>query len=108
MNKIVIYPEGDGIAIIRPIEAARGSVLVSEAVYSVPPAPEPGMPPFVPVPISPTVTRPETDDEFSMRIALKDVPTGVAFRIITDADLPDHSTRALWQADFSTPDGVGA
>jgi hypothetical protein len=115
VNKIIIYPEGDGIAVMRPVEAARGTVLVSAAVYSdppEPPEPEPGMPPAppsIPVLLTPEVTRPETDDEFVMRIALKDVPTGVPFRIITEADLPsDYTTRALWQADFTTHDGVGA
>lgn len=41
-------------------------------------------------------------------IGRKDVPAGVPFRIIEDTDLPpDSSQNELWEADFSTPDGVG-
>jgi len=42
--------------------------------------------------------------------ALKDVPTGVKFKIIDDSDLPaDRDFRNAWEYDFSKDsDGVGA
>jgi hypothetical protein len=41
-------------------------------------------------------------------VARKDVPAGVPYRIIDEADIPsDRSQRDLWTADFSTPDGYG-
>ena len=42
--------------------------------------------------------------------ALKDVPTGVKFKIINVSDLPpDRDFRNAWEYDFSTDfDGVGA
>jgi hypothetical protein len=46
-----------------------------------------------------------TDEE----TALKDVPTGVKYRLIEYTDLPDNREfRNAWEADFSTFDGVGA
>ena len=44
------------------------------------------------------------------QIALKDVPTGLSFKIVSDADLPaDHSTRKYWEInDSELTDGVGA
>lgn len=42
------------------------------------------------------------------QIAAKDVPAGVPYRIVQDADIPsDRSQRELWTADFSEPDGYG-
>ena len=42
-------------------------------------------------------------------IALKDVPTGVKYKIIDHTDLPSgREFRSAWEADFSTFDGVGA
>ena len=41
-------------------------------------------------------------------IALKDVPSGKPFLIISDTDLPeDNQYRDAWEADFSEPHGVG-
>ena len=42
--------------------------------------------------------------------ALKDVPTGVKYKIIDESDLPsDRDFRNAWEYDFSTDfDGVGA
>ena len=41
--------------------------------------------------------------------ALKDVPTGVKYKIIDDTDLPsDRDFRNAWEYDFSDSDGVGA
>jgi len=41
-------------------------------------------------------------------IAQKDVPAGVAYRIIDASDIPsDPSAREAWEADFSQPDGYG-
>jgi len=41
-------------------------------------------------------------------IAQKDVPAGVPYRIVEDADLPtDGSPQSAWEADFSQPDGYG-
>jgi hypothetical protein len=43
------------------------------------------------------------------QIALKDVPPGVAYKIIDEADLPqDRTFRNAWEADTTNPDGHGA
>jgi len=41
------------------------------------------------------------------QIAVKDVPEGVPYKIISVTDLPDRATRSAWTADFSEPDGHG-
>ena len=43
-------------------------------------------------------------------VALKDVPTGVKYKIINVSDLPsERDFRGAWEYDFSTDfDGVGA
>ena len=41
-------------------------------------------------------------------IAAKDVPAGVAYKIVDVADIPsDRTFRNAWEADFTNPDGVG-
>lgn len=41
-------------------------------------------------------------------IALKDVPEGRPYKIITVDDIPtDRTFRNAWEADFSSPDGYG-
>jgi hypothetical protein len=41
-------------------------------------------------------------------VARKDVPAGVAYKIVDVADIPsDRTFRNAWEADFSNPDGVG-
>ena len=41
-------------------------------------------------------------------VARKDVPAGVAYKIVDVADIPsDRTFRGAWEADFSNPDGVG-
>lgn len=41
-------------------------------------------------------------------VALKDVPQGLPYRFVPDADIPsDRTYREAWQADFTTPDGFG-
>jgi hypothetical protein len=39
--------------------------------------------------------------------AVKDVPAGVPFLIVSDTDLPQGIPQEAWVVDFSTPDGVG-
>lgn len=42
------------------------------------------------------------------QIALKDVPNGKPYLIISSTDLPaDNEYRAAWEADFSEPNGYG-
>jgi len=42
-------------------------------------------------------------------IARKDVPHGLAFKIIDTTALPqDRTFRNAWEADMTNPDGVGA
>ena len=42
-------------------------------------------------------------------LAAKDVPSGVPYLIIDDADIPaNRDERQQWTADFSNPDGYGA
>jgi hypothetical protein len=41
-------------------------------------------------------------------IALKDVPAGKPFKIVTTEDIPsDRTFRNAWEADMSSPDGTG-
>lgn len=41
-------------------------------------------------------------------IAKKDVPAGVAYKIVDVADIPEDRTfRNAWEADITEPDGVG-
>lgn len=41
-------------------------------------------------------------------VARKDVPAGIPYRIVDEADLPpDYSEFDRWTADFSNPDGFG-
>jgi hypothetical protein len=41
-------------------------------------------------------------------VARKDVPAGVAYKIVDVADIPEDRTfRGAWEADFSNPDGYG-
>ena len=41
-------------------------------------------------------------------ICVKDVPTGVPYRIIDSSELPaDREFRNAWEADFTNPDGYG-
>ena len=67
--KIIIYPEGSGISVIRP----TSELSVEET-------------------------------------ALKDVPSGVKYKILDESDLPsDRDFRNAWEFDFTTDfDGVGA
>ena len=42
-------------------------------------------------------------------IALKDVPHGLAFKIVDVTDIPsDRAFRNAWEADMANPDGIGA
>lgn len=41
-------------------------------------------------------------------VARKDVPAGVAYKIINASDIPEDRTfRVAWESDFSEPDGYG-
>ena len=41
-------------------------------------------------------------------VARKDVPAGVAYKIVDVANIPsDRIFRGAWEADFINPDGVG-
>lgn len=43
------------------------------------------------------------------KIAEKDVPAGVPYKIVDASNLPtDRTFRDAWQADMTDPDGVGA
>lgn len=49
-----------------------------------------------------------TDEIAVEEVARKDVPAGVAYKIVDAADIPtDRTFRGAWEADFSSPDGVG-
>ena len=41
-------------------------------------------------------------------VARKDVPAGVAYKIVDVADIPsDRTFRNAWEVDMTNPDGVG-
>ena len=49
-----------------------------------------------------------TGDIEIAEVARKDVPAGVAYKIVDVADIPsDRTFRGAWEADFTNPDGVG-
>jgi hypothetical protein len=49
-----------------------------------------------------------TGDIEIAEVARKDVPAGVAYKIVDVADIPtDRQWRNAWEADFTNPDGVG-
>jgi hypothetical protein len=56
-----------------------------------------------------SVLVPAPNCELSLEeICVKDVPTGVPYRIIDSNDLPaDREFRNAWEADFTNPDGYG-
>lgn len=55
------------------------------------------------------VITPVTTELNIEQIAAKDVPSGLPYLFVADADIPaDRSTRDRWTADFSEPDGYGA
>lgn len=95
----IIFPNDDGgISICYPLDASRGAIEVTPQGLD-----DATDPPT----IIPAVTRPETDAEFALRIAHKDVPSGLPFRFVALADIPaDRTDRDLWSADFTTPDGI--
>lgn len=41
-------------------------------------------------------------------VARKDVPTGIPYLIVSDDQIPaDRTYRSAWEADFSSPSGIG-
>ena len=56
-----------------------------------------------------SVVVPAPNCELSLEeICVKDVPTGVPYRIIDSSELPaDREFRDAWEADFTNPDGYG-
>jgi hypothetical protein len=56
-----------------------------------------------------SVLVPAPNCELSLEeICVKDVPTGVPYRIIDSSELPaDREFRNAWEADFTNPDGYG-
>ena len=113
MTKRIIYQTTDGgVAVIIPAPEARRQVLVSEAIFEIHLAPASEDQPEHEEQriVVPAVYRPETDDEFAMAIALKDVPAGVPFKIVDVSEIPEDRTfRAAWEADTATlTDGIGA
>ncbi len=57
------------------------------------------------------IPSPEAIEKYGIEaIALKDVPSGKAFKIVEASDIPsDRTFRAAWEVDESTlTDGVGA
>jgi len=113
MTKRIIYqtPEG-GVAVLIPAPEARRQVLVSEAVFEIHLVPATEDQPYHEEQrlATPAVYRPETDDEFALAVALKDVPAGVPFKIVDASEIPEDRTfRAAWEADPATlTDGIGA
>lgn len=57
-----------------------------------------------------SVLVPAPNCELSLEeICVKDVPTGVPYRIVDSSELPaDREFRNAWEADFTNPDGYGA
>lgn len=60
--------------------------------------------------VSVLIPAPECLTKYSIEeIAVKDVPAGKPYKIITTDDIPsDRTFRAAWEAVIDEPDGVGA
>lgn len=48
----------------------------------------------------------ESDEDFAARMALRDVPAGLAWRVKRKADLPSRRFRDAWEAPPEAPDAV--
>lgn len=103
-KRIIFQNDEGGVSVIIPAPDAREEILVSEAVYEtdIPEREEQVL-------AEPAVYRPETDEEFCVRIAAKDVPTGKPYKIVDSSDIPsDRSKRMAWTVDPAhLTDGVG-
>lgn len=110
-KRIIFQNDDGGVSVIIPAPDARVDILVSEAVYETILVPEDGDIPEreEQVLVEPAVYRPETDEEFSVRIANKDVPTGKPYKIVNASAIPtDRSQRMAWTVDEAhLTDGVG-
>ena len=100
MNKRIIYPTDDGVAVIIPALEARKQILVTDAVYKIvtiaatEDTPEHQIQELV----SDAIYRDETDQEFAEWIAAKDVPDGKPFQIVDVSDIPEDRTfRNAWE-----------
>lgn len=96
------------IHMVRPSPDGRLPVETSPASFArIDFAETPQSPAFAKLELIPSEHRPETDEELVARVALKDVPAGVPYKIadspfpIADEDL------AAWFAGLGEPDGVG-
>lgn len=70
--------------------------------------PQPGGPIAVVRPARIPIAEGESDWDAIKRHARQVVPAGVPFRIVPAATIPaDRTWRDAWDADFSSPDGVG-
>lgn len=70
--------------------------------------PQPEGPIAVVHPVRVPIQEGETDWDAILRHAKEVVPAGTPFRIVPAAAIPtDRAWRAAWDADFSSPDGVG-
>ena len=56
-----------------------------------------------------SIVCPSPSTRYTMEeLAIKDVPTGLPYRIINTSDIPtDRTFRDAWEADFTEPDGYG-
>ena len=56
-----------------------------------------------------SIVCPSPSTRYTMEeLAIKDVPTGLPYRIINTSDIPtDRTIRDAWEADFTEPDGYG-
>jgi hypothetical protein len=113
MNKAIIYKQDNGVvAIVRPCFGDKRQILVSEAVYRMVTVPATDDTPEHEAQemVTPAVYRDETEDEYILAVALKDVPAGKPFKIIDASDIPsDRSQRNAWTVDEAElTDGAGA
>lgn len=104
----VIQTFDNVIHIVSPAPEGRMPVETSPASFARVDVPETAQSPaFAKLELVPSEHRAETDDELVARVALKDVPAGVPYKIanspfpIADEDL------AAWFAGLGEPDGVG-
>jgi len=103
MNKIVCYKSTDNdgnvvVPIVFPFDGARRQVVVTPASLVI----QDGE-----IVAIPAETRDETDAELIAWVAAKDVPAGVAFKIVDASSVPPDEDLPTWFDGLGKPDGKG-
>jgi hypothetical protein len=100
MQKIIYPNENNGVSIITICPEARRKILINEAIIKIVTVPMTDNQPEYQIEeiVKPATYRDETDSEFILWVAKKDVPFGKPYQIINDDDIPqDNTFREAWE-----------